>query len=105
MKTGIRTHGGASLRVRYSQAVESSLRGLIRELTDVKTDPKHRGKGHASKLLDEVCAEASKEHVALMVKVKPFGKSKMDAQKLMFWYARKGFELIQSEPSILMVRA
>jgi len=74
----------------------------IAEITAVKST--HRGKGEASALLDAVCKEADKEKVALLLTVEPTEDSSMTETQLMIFSARKGFEVIQAQPCV-MVRA
>jgi GNAT superfamily N-acetyltransferase len=104
MKTGKRTHGAASCTLRYSMLIDPANRGKVRELVGMRVEAGHRGKGQASALLKQVCEEADAAGVALLVTVKPFGKSKMDKKALAVWYARNGFEPIQYDP-LVMVRA
>ena len=103
MKTGPRKRGSASLLVRYCQAIDSANRGRVRELVNVRTEAGQRGKGHASALLKTVIEEAKTSGVALLVTVKPYGKSKMDMQALKDWYTRQGFEAIQAEPCVMVL--
>jgi GNAT superfamily N-acetyltransferase len=102
VKTGIRKHGGATLRVSWPQAIPASDRGRVREISAVKSA--QRGQGDASALLDDVCQEADRSKVALLLTVEPDKDSSMTETQLMFFYARKGFEVIQSQPCV-MVRA
>lgn len=104
MKTGKRTNGAASCELRYSMLIDPANRGKVRELVGMRTEAGQRSKGQASALLKDVCKEADAAGVALLVTVKPFGKSKMDKQALALWYSRNGFEAIQTEP-LVMVRA
>lgn len=103
MKTGKRTNGPASLLVRYCMAVDAANRGKVRELVNVRTEAGERGKGHASRLLRSVVDEARASGVALLVTVKPYGKSKMDMSALKLWYGRLGFEEIQAEPCVMVL--
>lgn len=103
MKTGPRHNEHASLLVRYCQAIDGANRGKVRELVNVRTEAGHRGKGHASELLKTVIEEARSSGVALLVTVKPYGKSKMDMNALKDWYARMGFEPIQAEPCVMVL--
>ena len=103
MKTGPRTNGHASLLVRYCMAVDAANRGKVRELVNVRTEAGHRGKGHAASLLKTVIQEAKTNGVALLVTVKPYGKSKMDMDSLKDWYTRLGFETIQAEPCVMVL--
>lgn len=103
MKTGPRKSGPASLLVRYCMAVDPANRGKVRELVNVRTEAGQRGKGHASVLLKTVIDEARASGIALLVTVKPYGKSKMDMNALKDWYTRMGFEPIQAEPCVMVL--
>lgn len=93
---GKRSHEGAKCRLGYTMAVPTSMRGKIREVHSLHTEPGMRGKGQATKLLNQVCAEADKCDKVLILLP--------DDDKLMAWYQKFGFELIQQEPKMLMMR-
>lgn len=54
----------------------------------------HRGQGHGYILMTDVCAEADKEQVTLVLSAEPYPNT-MTREKLMAWYEEFGFE---SEP-------
>jgi hypothetical protein len=101
MKPGNRQHLSASCKVKFSKGLPSSLRGAAREIVEVTAGTK--GKRHAAGLLDKVCREADIAKLMLMVHVKAYGEGLTDKQ-LEIWYTKLGFETIQREPSVLMVR-
>ena len=101
MKPGNRVHLSASCKLRFCNGLPSSQRGFARELFDLQAGTK--GKRHAAKLLEKVCREADIAKLMLMLHVKAFDDGMTD-QQLEIWYAKNGFETIQREPSILMVR-
>lgn len=97
---GNRNHGGASLKLGYSMAIPAHMRGGIREITNVYTSEAKRGHGDASKLLKQVCDEADKERIVLMLIPKPFDDG-LDELRLMAWYSRHGFMAIQDKPMLM----
>lgn len=104
MKPGPRTHGPASLRLSFNKTVPAHLRGGLLELSHVSTPEDQRGKGHASLLLQRVCAEADEARKVLLLMPKPFGDAPMDREALIDWYSGFGFDLIQTKPVALMAR-
>lgn len=101
MKPGNRVHLSASCKLRFCKGLPSSMRGGAREIYALQAGTK--GKRHASGLLEKLCREADIAVLMLMVHVKAF-ESGMTDNQLELWYAKNGFETIQREPSILMVR-
>lgn len=93
---GKRSHEGAKCRIGYTMAVPVEMRGKIREVNSLHTEPGMRGKGQATKLMREVCAEADKCDKVLILLP--------DDDKLMAWYQKFGFELIQQDPKMIMMR-
>jgi GNAT superfamily N-acetyltransferase len=65
------------------------------------TAPAHRRQGHASRLLEQVTAEADRGGFFLFLAVEPEGE--ISAIELAQFYRRHGFLPIQPEP-LLMVR-
>ena len=95
MKLGQRTNGAASLTLSHSTALPSRLREVV-EVSQVSTDPESRRQYLATGLLREVCNEADREHVVLMLL--PEGEDWLQC-----WYERFGFIRIQENP-VLMAR-
>lgn len=93
---GKRKHESASCELRYSKALPIELRQLVREVFNVKTDAGMRGKGHGSRLMESLVKEADKSKKVLILLP--------DNEKLELWYNRFGFERVQSEPVVLMMR-
>lgn len=102
MKPGSRSVGPASCHIKFSQVVDVTKRGLVRELTDMQTSSEWRGCGYASQLLKAVCAEADKADIMLIVRVEPYGETGLDTQEATLWYARHGFKAIQQGPVVMM---
>lgn len=96
MKPGTIQLGNASLHIGYPQIIPGNLRGFAREITELFVPEEHRGKGEASELLKEVCEQADQHDILLLLIA--------DTKRLALFYGGFGFEAIQSEPVILMVR-
>lgn len=101
---GNRSHGAASLKLSYSQAIPVHMRGGIREITSVYTPEADRGKGEASALLKQVCEEADRAGIVLILIPKPFDAG-LDELQLIAWYARHGFTQIQNNPTLMARQA
>lgn len=92
---GKREYEGASCWIRMMTDLPMSMRDSVRLLHDLKTDKGMRGKGHASKLLTQVCEEA--DSIGMTIILMP------DDGKLEAWYNKVGFERTQDKP-VIMVR-
>jgi len=101
MTPGLRNHKEASLRVAIPDGVPEELREGIREIVALQSES--QGKGHATKLMHEVCTEADVYGKVLFLQPQPFDDG-MDADKLEQFYKKFGFEKIQDEPVVLMAR-
>jgi len=60
-------------------------------ITGVHTQPRFRGNGYASDLLDRVCQDADEEHVRLFLEISPDGTGLNDAA-LDAFYRKHGFQ-------------
>jgi hypothetical protein len=60
-------------------------------------------KGDATALMYRTCQEADDARVTLIVHVKAFADGMTDEQ-LQKWYERFGFQVVQTEPSLMMAR-
>ena len=96
MKPGTIQLGNASLHIGYPQIIPGNLRGFAREISEFNVPDAFRGKGEGSELLKEVCEEADAKGVLLILIA--------DTQRLQLFYERFGFEVIQNEPIVLMMR-
>lgn len=102
MQIGHRTYNGADLRISQGPIDEDN----CRLISHVHTMAEHRRKGDASKLMRNVCMEADENGTVLVLEPKaPEHDKPMDDIDLQLWYRRYGFERIQSEPVVLMMRA
>ncbi len=104
MKTGTRTHGPASLKLSYSMAMPANLRGGLLEVSHVLTPESDRGQGHASRLIEQVCAEADAAGKLLLVRPLPFDVPELTQDQLTDWYLGFGFLVLQENPVRLLVR-
>ncbi|AEW94080.1 hypothetical protein SCATT_17090 [Streptantibioticus cattleyicolor NRRL 8057 = DSM 46488] len=72
-------------------------------MTEVVTLPRFRGRGWASELLREVCSEADREGVELVLKVETSPGGLTEAE-LLAWYQRHGFTPVSADPEGLTLR-
>ena len=99
---GQHTNGKSALKITYPIGLPGHMRKNIREVTSLYTGNKFRGKGYASKLLQEVCISADKHAIVLLIAPKPFDNG-LDQEQLISFYSRHGFVKIQDNP-VLMAR-
>lgn len=105
MNIGPRTHEAASLQVRICMALPKHLRERTREITKVHVSEQYQRQGYATALLQEVCEEADRAGITLVLWPRPYGDDiAMSAPMLQRWYAGFGFRAIQQDP-VLMARA
>lgn len=105
MNLGQRSFGPVSLRLAHfrPEGLPPDLYAAVRYVSHVETDAAHRGKGHATRALRKIAAEADAEGISLIIAPEPFADSPMDRNALESWYTRSGWERFQDEPC-LMVR-
>ncbi len=71
-------------------------------ITRVEVNRKFRGQGHASRMLDLVCADADAERATLVLSVEPDGTG-LDTAALMAFYFKRGFvPLAEDDPHALI---
>lgn len=106
MKTGPRSVGAASLRIRQCPALPPALQKTTRELVNLETTFAEQGKGYATTLIHKVCREADAANLVLVLTPQPYGDNiNLSKQQLEEWYERSfGFHTIQTEPMTLMAR-
>lgn len=106
MKTGERSVGHATLRVRQCPALPPALQKTTRELVNVETPFAEQGKGYMTTLIHKVCREADAANLVLVLTPQPYGDNlNLSKQQLEDWYSRSfGFHVIQREPMTLMAR-
>ena len=94
MKTGTRRYRSASAKLGYTTLVGAHLRGKLREISHFNTPAEERGKGHGTHLMREICRDADRDRIVLMLLP--------DTQRLSKWYARFGFVTIQDDPDVMV---
>lgn len=106
MKTGPRSVGAASLRIRQCPALPPALQKTTREVVNVETPSAEQGKGYMTTLIHKVCREADAAGLVLVLTPQPYGDNiNLSKQQLEEWYERSfGFHVIQREPMTLMAR-
>lgn len=98
MTPGLRTHKQATLRVAVPSGLPPEYWEPVREIIGVYSGA--RRNGHATALMHQVCAEADRATITLMITVKPFA-DEMNGDQLKRWYGRFGFIEIQAEPCLM----
>lgn len=106
MQVGARSLKGSSLFVKGCLALPFDMRAQTREVTRVQTAPDQQGQGHATELMRQVCDEADRAGITLVLWPRPFGEWQALSQGMLAdWYARAfGFAELQPEP-LMMVRS
>ncbi len=103
MNPGKRYNGSASLELVRMAGIDKSVSDGLLEVKSVHTAKQSRRQGHASKLMVEVCEEADKAKVILVLTPEQFDNGPIGTQQLKNWYAQYGFNVIQEKP-VLMCR-
>lgn len=93
--------GQATCVLQRSVQIPVEMRDGIRELTKLHTPIERRKNGDASQLLHDVCDEADRQNLVLLLHCAPFGDADLGASQLQAWYERFGFMVIQAEPKLM----
>lgn len=102
MTPGPRTLGDASLTIGVCTAIPPDMRAQVRELSSLYVPREKRHEGQATKLMHDVCHEADKAVITLLVFPGPYEDADMGRSQLIEWYAREfGFALIQADPPLM----
>lgn len=102
MDTGLRSYKAATCDVRVPLGLPEECHAGIRELVSMQSTK--QGKGYASVLLHNLCYEADMHAIGLLVLVRPFADG-LGIPDLVNFYARRGFELLQLEPVLMLRKA
>lgn len=70
-------------------------------VTGVSVQFRFRGRGAASRLLKQVCADADREGVTLLLSIQPDGTG-LGYEELRAFYARNGFAMFGSEEDAMI---
>jgi GNAT superfamily N-acetyltransferase len=84
-------------------AIPARMRDRTREITKVHCEPEAQNQGHATALLHEVCREADRHGITLVLWPRPYGDDiALSQAQLIEWYGRAfGFAQIQAEPPLM----
>lgn len=105
LKPGTIQMGPCTLDLSYSGIVPPPERDNLLEISNLLTEPAHRGQNHASSLLQEVCEQADNAGKLLMVLPAAFGTGGPTTDQLCNWYTSKfGFVALQLEPKVILIR-
>ena len=94
------SHGDASCFVEWARPLPQ----MARWVRAVHTMPASRGQGHATRLMRDIAARADALGIALVLEPKP-EDDVTDAKRLERWYRGLGFQTLQRDPVLLLVRA
>ncbi len=98
---GTRKFGAATCTVKRSMQIPVHMRDGIREVSHVYVPFEQRRQGYATGLMRDLCAEADRLGLVLLVHAKPYADWEMDLEGLQRWYERFGFAVIQAEPRLM----
>ena len=107
MATGERSVGPATLRIRQSTALPLHMRAGSRELVNFEVPKAEQNKGYGARLLRKTCKEADEAGMVLVLWAKPYGEdASLDLPKLVEWYNRFGFAVLQTTETagVMMAR-
>lgn len=101
MNPGLRDHKSATLRIAVTEGLPVEMWEQTREILSIhSTNPR---KGHATLLMHQVCAEADRAGIVLILQPHKFDEGMPD-EKLEQWYEKFGFVNFQTVPVVLMAR-
>lgn len=92
----IRSKGGE--RIGYVCMMDAQDESPTVYVADITVYAQHRGRGHGSEILDQICRMADEEGVKLMLNVSSSGP--MTDEDLEGWYGRRGFAFAEETPEI-----
>ncbi len=104
MRYGIRKYEGASCLISACMGVPERMRPHVREISSLTCEPDQRGKGYATRLLQEICDDADTRRMVLVMTVEPYGdEPALTEAQLVEWYTT-GFDFnhLQYEPLMLV---
>lgn len=103
MKNGRREHGAASLVIGDCVALPQHMLPVTREVCSVHTPGASQGRGDATALMHQVCDEADRESITLVLWPNPFGDDiALSRAQLIEWYARRfGFVRLPGDVAML----
>lgn len=102
MNTGPRSHKQARLRIAIPECLPEDMRPGVREILALRcTNPR---KGYATTLMHQVCREADRACMVLLVQPGAFDEG-MDTDQLSRWYGRFGFHSLPRDEGMPLMMA
>ena len=92
--------GPARAIIAQSAVIDQRLRDRVLELRSVMVPADKRGKGCGEKLLCKICSDADIAGNALFLMIDDTDS----LGRLRVWYERHGFECVQTDPVLILVR-
>jgi GNAT superfamily N-acetyltransferase len=80
------------------------MQARTREVKTLLVDLAERGKGYATSLMHKLCREADADNMILVLMPQGFADAAWTDEQLAGWYEQFGFQVIQTEPAVLMAR-
>jgi hypothetical protein len=79
------------------------MRDQTREVAHLHCERESQNHGEATRLMHQVCEEADKANITLVLWAKPYGDDiALSQTQLIDWYAKRfGFQLIQQDPPLM----
>lgn len=101
---GPRQLDGAMCHIMPVSHLPAHLARSLRMVVGVFVPEHKRGEGLATALMREVCVEADREGISLILEPKQSSATGLTDGQLEGWYERLGFQRFQDHPVVLMVR-
>jgi len=99
MRPGGREFRDAALTVSIPQSVPEHMRERTREISHVFVKTEARGKRMATALMNFTCQEADANLMTLILTAREYDEGGPDEAKLVEWYTKFGFQVLQDTPT------
>ena len=95
----------ASVTLAVPMGLPEEMREGADEVVDLFVEPAHRNQGMANALMQRICRGADSRCKVLILQPRAYDGGEMSELELAAWYTKMGFEIVQTEPVLLMARA
>lgn len=95
----------ASVTLAVPMGLPEEMRQGADEVVDLFVEPAYRNQGMASALMQRICRGADSRCKVLILQPRAYDDCEMSELELAAWYTKMGFEIVQTEPVLLMARA
>lgn len=91
--------------ISFCAALPEKMKKDVREVSSVHCAISDRRQGHATKLMQEICADADTRKMVLVLVVQSYGAGdRMSDLQLIEWYDRFGFRPLPNGDTVLLAR-